>query len=150
MWPPSLARLRMGAWISANSSYPCWATGQASSGRLRRWDPGSTARAMIVFKLDVGDQVVVQDYRQVRADRAEFSGHGVFMIDNDRGDFSSSAGRPSFGGSSTPMAIRRSRRTAAGTSDELIMQKIDAAGSSRASFRGRRRAAQLPDSRTTQ
>ena len=36
---------------------------------------------MIVFKLDVGDQVVVQDYRQVSADRAEFSGHGVFMID---------------------------------------------------------------------
>jgi hypothetical protein len=43
--------------------------------------PATTARAMIVFKLDVGDQVVVQDYRQVRADRAEFSGHGVFMID---------------------------------------------------------------------
>jgi len=36
---------------------------------------------MIVFKLDVGDQVAVQDYRRVRADRAEFSGHGVFMID---------------------------------------------------------------------
>jgi hypothetical protein len=36
---------------------------------------------MIVFKLDVGDQVIVQDYRQVSADRAEFSGHGVFMID---------------------------------------------------------------------
>ena len=45
--------------------------------------PATTARAMIVFKLDVGDQVVVQDYRQVRADRTEFSGHGVFMIDRD-------------------------------------------------------------------
>jgi hypothetical protein len=43
--------------------------------------PATVARAMIVFKLDVGDQVIVQDYRQVSADRAEFSGHGVFMID---------------------------------------------------------------------
>jgi hypothetical protein len=40
-----------------------------------------TARAMIVFKLDVSDQVVLQDYRQVRADHAEFTGHGVFMVD---------------------------------------------------------------------
>jgi hypothetical protein len=46
------------------------------------WAPATTARAMIVFKLDVGDQVVVQDYRHVDADRAEFSGHGVFMIDS--------------------------------------------------------------------
>jgi hypothetical protein len=46
------------------------------------WAPATAARAMIVFKLDVGDQVVVQDYRQVRADNEEFSGHGVFMIDN--------------------------------------------------------------------
>jgi hypothetical protein len=45
------------------------------------WAPATTARAMIVFKLDVVDQVVVQDYRQVRADQGEFSGHGVFMID---------------------------------------------------------------------
>jgi hypothetical protein len=45
------------------------------------WSQATSARAMIVFKLDVGDQVVVQDYRQVSADRAEFSGHGVFMID---------------------------------------------------------------------
>jgi hypothetical protein len=44
--------------------------------------PATTARAMIVFKLDVSDQVVVQDYRQVRADRTEFTGHGVFMIDS--------------------------------------------------------------------
>ena len=50
---------------------------QAASG----WGPATTARAMIVFKVDVGDQVVVQDYRQVRADHGEFSGHGVFMID---------------------------------------------------------------------
>jgi hypothetical protein len=46
------------------------------------WAPATTARAMIVFKLDVGDQVVVQDYRQVSADQAEFCGHGVFMIDS--------------------------------------------------------------------
>ena len=43
--------------------------------------PATTARAMIVFKLDVSDQIVVQDYRQVKADHAEFTGHGVFMID---------------------------------------------------------------------
>jgi hypothetical protein len=47
--------------------------------------PATTARAMIVFKIDVVDQVVVQDYRQVRADQAEFSGHGVFMIDRTSG-----------------------------------------------------------------
>jgi hypothetical protein len=46
------------------------------------WAPATTARAMIVFKLDVGNQVVVQDYRQVDADSNEFSGHGVFMIDS--------------------------------------------------------------------
>jgi hypothetical protein len=45
------------------------------------WAPATTARAMIVFKLDVSDQVVVQDYRQVSAEQAEFTGHGVFMID---------------------------------------------------------------------
>ena len=49
------------------------------------WAPATTARAMIVFKLDVVDQVVVQDYRQVRADHVEFSGHGVFMIDRSVG-----------------------------------------------------------------
>jgi hypothetical protein len=43
--------------------------------------PATSARAMIVFKLDINDQIVVQDYRQVSADRSEFSGHGVFMID---------------------------------------------------------------------
>ena len=35
----------------------------------------------MVFKLGVSNQVVVQDYRRVRADHAEFTGHGVFMID---------------------------------------------------------------------
>ena len=46
------------------------------------WAPATSARAMIVFKLDDGDQVVLKDYRQVRADYEEFSGHGVFMIDS--------------------------------------------------------------------
>jgi hypothetical protein len=46
------------------------------------WAPANTARAMMVFKLDVGDHVVVQDYRQVSADQVEFTGHGVFMIDS--------------------------------------------------------------------
>jgi hypothetical protein len=55
------------------------------------WAPATTARAMIVFKLDVGDQVVVQDYRHVDADQIEFSGHGVFMI--DRADVMSPAAR---------------------------------------------------------
>ncbi len=36
---------------------------------------------MIVFKLDVADTVVLEDYRQVRADGAEFIAHGVFMAD---------------------------------------------------------------------
>jgi hypothetical protein len=43
--------------------------------------PATSARAMIIFKLDISDQIVVQDYRQVGADRSEFSGHGVFMIE---------------------------------------------------------------------
>ena len=36
---------------------------------------------MIIFKLDVTDSVVLQDYRQVRDDGGEFTAHGVFMID---------------------------------------------------------------------
>ena len=46
--------------------------------------PGTTARAMIVFKLDVSDQVVVRIIGG-RADHAEFSGHGVFMSDRAHG-----------------------------------------------------------------
>jgi hypothetical protein len=55
------------------------------------WAPATTARAMIVFKLDVSDRVVVQDYRQVDANSVEFTGHGVFMIDS--GDAMSPASR---------------------------------------------------------
>jgi hypothetical protein len=36
---------------------------------------------MITFKLDVADRVVLQDYRQVRDDGGELSGHGVFLLD---------------------------------------------------------------------
>ena len=42
---------------------------------------GDTARAMITFKLDVADRVVLQDYRQVRENGAELAGHGVFLVD---------------------------------------------------------------------
>jgi hypothetical protein len=47
---------------------------------------GGTARTMVTFKLDVADHVVLQDYRQVRDDGAELTGHGVFLIDPVSGD----------------------------------------------------------------
>jgi len=50
---------------------------------VERLASGQSARAMIVFKLDVHDLVVTQDYRQVRDGGEEFTGHGVFMIDSD-------------------------------------------------------------------
>ena len=62
---------------------------------------------MIVFELDVGDQVVVQDYRPVWADRAEFTGHGVFMI--DRADGMSPAPQ-----ADDPVVVLRLRRLSAG------------------------------------
>ncbi len=82
---------------------------------------------MIVFKLDVGDQVVVQDYRRVRADHKEFSGHGVFMIDRTDGGpptlrmpilwwFFDSEGDP-------PQPARGSWHQ-----DELILEKITPRG----------------------
>ncbi|HZA71452.1 MAG TPA: hypothetical protein VE476_00920 [Propionibacteriaceae bacterium] len=39
------------------------------------------ARAMIVFKLDLQDRAVLQDYRRVAADGTELVGHGVFVVD---------------------------------------------------------------------
>jgi hypothetical protein len=48
---------------------------------VERLASGQSARAMIVFKLDVDELVVTQDYRQVRAGGQEYTGHGVFMID---------------------------------------------------------------------
>lgn len=49
------------------------------------WGPAAAARAMQVFKLDVADQAVLQDYRQVRSDGAEFTGHGVFLREPEDG-----------------------------------------------------------------
>ena len=46
---------------------------------------GTSARAAMTFKIDVADLVVVQDYRQVRADGREYLAHGVFMIDSGTG-----------------------------------------------------------------
>jgi hypothetical protein len=43
--------------------------------------PATSARASFSFKLDVAATVVVQDYRQVRADGAELLGHGVFLAE---------------------------------------------------------------------
>ena len=47
---------------------------------------GGAARAMIVFKLDLGDQAVVQDYRRVAENGSELTGHGVFVVDPVTGD----------------------------------------------------------------
>ena len=41
----------------------------------------TSARASFVFRLDVAGTVVVQDYRQVRADGGELVGHGVFCAE---------------------------------------------------------------------
>ena len=46
---------------------------------------GSSARAAMIFKIDVADLVVVQDYRRVRTDGQEYLAHGVFMIDSGTG-----------------------------------------------------------------
>lgn len=43
--------------------------------------PGARTRAMLTFKQDLGGTAVVQDYRQVRDDDAEFLAHGVFLAD---------------------------------------------------------------------
>ena len=59
---------------------------------------GRTARAMIVFKLDLQDRAVLQDYRRVAADGSELTGHGVFLVDPATGRlrwwFFDSAGVP--------------------------------------------------------
>jgi hypothetical protein len=41
---------------------------------------GVSARASMALRLDVGGTAVVQDYRQVRADGAELTAHGVFRV----------------------------------------------------------------------
>ena len=45
------------------------------------WAQATTTRASMVLKLDVDATVVLQDYRQVRADGGELSGHGVFLLE---------------------------------------------------------------------
>lgn len=45
------------------------------------WGPATTARAMLSFRAEVAGAAMVNDYRQVRADGAEFSAHGVFLVD---------------------------------------------------------------------
>jgi hypothetical protein len=47
--------------------------------------PASSARAAMIFKIDVADLVVVQDYRRVRTDGQEYLSHGVLMIDSGTG-----------------------------------------------------------------
>lgn len=42
---------------------------------------GARTRAMMTFKQDLAGTAVVQDYRQVRDDGAEFSAHGVLLAD---------------------------------------------------------------------
>jgi hypothetical protein len=53
---------------------------------VERLSRGGTARAMIVFKLDLQDRAVVQDYRRVAEDGSELTGHGVFVVDPVMGD----------------------------------------------------------------
>ena len=48
---------------------------------VERLGDGGTARAMVVFKLDLQDRAVLQDYRRVAADGTERTGHGVFLVD---------------------------------------------------------------------
>lgn len=57
----------LGSWTGAEHQY------------ASPWAPASTARAFVVFRLDVAATLVVQDYRQVRADGAELTAHGVFQ-----------------------------------------------------------------------
>lgn len=46
------------------------------------WGPATTARAILSFRAEVGGAAMVSDYRQVRADAAEYLGHGVFLVDD--------------------------------------------------------------------
>ena len=48
---------------------------------VERLGSGRAARAMIVFKLDLQDRAVLQDYRRVVDDGTELVGHGVFLVD---------------------------------------------------------------------
>lgn len=41
--------------------------------------PATSTRAMMIFKLDLADTVVLQEYRHVGADGTELAGHGIFQ-----------------------------------------------------------------------
>ena len=41
--------------------------------------PATSTRAMMIFKLDLADTVVLQEYRHVREDGGELAGHGIFQ-----------------------------------------------------------------------
>src|SRR3712207_868620 len=72
---------------------------------------------MIIFKLDLGNHVVLQDYRRVDATGTEYSGHGVFLVDSDTGElcwwfFDSDNDSP---------AVTRGRRAG----EDLVMAAVD-------------------------
>ncbi len=47
-----------------------------------------SARAMMVFRLDLAGTAVLQDYRRVRDDGVEWTAHGVFLITDPPGGLS--------------------------------------------------------------
>ena len=87
------------------------------------WGPATTARASLVLRLDVDGSVVVQDYRQVRADGVELTGHGVFLVEpgTDRllwwfFDSAAQVPRPAVG---------------TGVDGELVLERTTASGQTR-------------------
>lgn len=91
------------------------------------WAPATTTRASMVLRLDVDATVVVQDYRQVRADGGELTGHGVFLAEpgTDRllwwfFDSFAQVPVPASGG---------------GQRGELVLDKTTASGTARHRFR---------------
>lgn len=50
------------------------------------WAPASTARAECRYRLELKGFALVQDYRQLREDGAEFLGHNVFTVDPQSGE----------------------------------------------------------------
>jgi hypothetical protein len=91
----------------------------------------STARASLVLRLDVGGTAVVQDYRQVRADGAELTAHGVFrptgpdqltwwLFDSGGGPPALAAG--GFTGDALMLVGETRRHRFRGAGDELELQ----------------------------
>lgn len=92
------------------------------------------ARAMVVFKLDVADLVVVQDYRSVGGDGRETLGHGVFMADPAEGGglrwwfFDSSGAVPTPATGSWTGPVLSCRRSA---DRETLLHRYEVAGPDR-------------------